>query len=177
MGLFIARCYEIGWQLLTKCILGVIYVAIIADGLRYLFPAFGMKLWKLPFLSGLRNYEGTHRLDLAPFLAMFLMMAVFYFWFHLLRMYLREEWDMPQESHEFGWSGQNHAYVLIGIGGSVLWADVVIFYIAVTQMGWGGARFSFTAIVATTAYVGVLMFVSYVSVVLHERVLILKSEY
>lgn len=176
LPLVIAHLKLWGWQLLTKGLLGFVYVAVIADGLRYLFPAFGMKLWKLPLLADLRNYEGTHRLDLAPFLALFLMLAVFYFWHHLLRIYLRREWERHEDDNEFGWDGQNQTNVLLSVGGLTIVADLIIFYIAVTRMGWSGATFSITAVIATAAYLGVLLFVSYVSVVLHETIRLLKSE-
>lgn len=168
-NLVIPRLQCWGWHLLTKVVLGIIYIAIIADGLRYLFPAFGMKLWKIPGFGELKNYEGTYKLDIAPFLALFLMIAVFTFWHLLVRMWLRREWERTEDENPYGWNGENHSILILSVGGLTLAADLIIFYIAVVQTGWAGAVFSFTALIATVAYLGVLLYVSYVSVCLHER--------
>jgi hypothetical protein len=59
--------------------LGIIYVAVIAEGLRRLVPPLSQKLYKLlPGLGALKNYEATYRLDLAPFLSVIILMAVRY---------------------------------------------------------------------------------------------------
>src|SRR5438128_129475 len=48
------------WQVFTKGLLGVIYAAVIAEGLRQLVPTLGQKLYRLPGLGALRDYEATY---------------------------------------------------------------------------------------------------------------------
>src|SRR5262249_10112110 len=55
-----------------KLLIGVGYVIVITEGLRMVVPALGIKLYNLPLLGSLRNYEGWHELDLAPFVAVLL---------------------------------------------------------------------------------------------------------
>src|SRR5262245_52979714 len=78
------------WQLATKSVLGVIYLAVISEGLRLLIPALGQKLHKLPGLAALRNFDVTYRLDLAPFFAVFLLLAVFILWRRILDLWISE---------------------------------------------------------------------------------------
>lgn len=148
------------WQAVSKLFLGVIYLAVISEGLRVLIPALGQKLYKLPGLSSLQDYEATHRLDLAPFFAVFLLVAVFVLWHRIVELWLSGE--------EFSRLAKEHQLV-VGMGCMILGADAVLFYLAMTQMTWGGGGLSFSALVATGAYVGVLIFVSWMSVILHPK--------
>lgn len=55
-----------------------------------------------------------------------------------------------------------HCLFIATLAFTILGADTWIFYTAVSQMGWGSS-FSFSAMIATAAYLGVLIFVLYVS--------------
>jgi hypothetical protein len=157
------------WLAVTKIPLGVLYVSVMADGLRYLVPALGQKLYKLPGLSFLQDYEATYRLDLAPLFALFLLLAVFWLWGRILRM-----WLFDPEEDDLGMPGANAAaarLMILGLGLVILGADLLLFYISMTQSTWGGTAFSVSALIATAAYVAVLIFVSLVSVVLHQATL------
>ena len=149
-----------GWTIGSKAILGVIYLAIISEGLRVLIPALGQKVYKLPFLSRLQDYEATCRLDMAPFFAFFLLVGVFVLWPKIIVIWMSQ--DDPS-----GWSREEQLIVVIGT--AILGADAVLFYYAMTQMTWGSNAFSFPALVSTGAYVGVLVFVSWMSVKLNPN--------
>ena len=81
------------WKLITIVVLAPIYCSVIAEGLRMLVPALGQKLHKLPIpgFSGFGQYKETHRLDLAIFMAVFLLLAVWWLWEQLLKVFLSTE--------------------------------------------------------------------------------------
>lgn len=157
-----ARVKSWAWKLVTVPIIGLIYCVLISEGLRYLFPALAQRLYKLPIpgLSYLRDYEAFYRLDLAHLFSIFLFIAVWYLWVVNLRAYLGDA-DVFNRS---GWNPEAYRRFVLRLGVVVLGADAILFYIAITQQGWFGNRFSFTALVATVIYVAVIIFVSFVSV-------------
>jgi len=148
------------WQVASKSILGVIYLAVISEGLRVLIPALGQKVYKLPMLGSLKDYEATYRLDLAPFFAFFLLIGVFVLWPKIIALWVSQlevgEWTKEQQ-------------LVVAMGGTILGTDAVLFYYAMTQMTWGSSEFSFSAFVATAAYVAVLVFASWMSIKLKPR--------
>ncbi|QDT43496.1 hypothetical protein Pan241w_35970 [Gimesia alba] len=152
------------WQIFAKGGLGIVYIAIIAEGLRQLVPTLGQKLYKLPGLTFLQDYEATYRLDIAPIFALFLMIAVWFLWGKVLQMWLVSDFAGP------GWNSESYAMLVYILAFTILGADMILFYSAVTQMGWSGSSFSFSAVIATAAYVGVLIFVSFVSLNLYQQV-------
>ncbi|MCA9078109.1 MAG: hypothetical protein KDA93_23975 [Planctomycetaceae bacterium] len=157
----IAKCRYVVWHIGSKVLLGLVYFSIIAEGLRQLVPTLGQRLYKLPGLSFLQDYEATYRLDLAPIFAFFLLLAVWSLWGSLLKI-----WLLDDDSERYS---DSHKLLISMLGCTILAADAYLFYTAVAQMGWSGS-FSFSAIIATTAYVGVLIFVLYVSHQLREDV-------
>lgn len=161
-----ARLKYWAWQVVTKLILGVIYIAVISEGLRVIVPALGQKLYKLPGLGALRDYEGTHRLDLAHFLAIFVLFAVFYLWDRILELWLESD----EEFDDRGWNPEAHRRLVVVLGTVILGADACLFYVAMTQIGWRGTTFSFSALLATAAYLAVLIFVSFVSINLRKSI-------
>ena len=78
------------WQVASKAILGMIYLAVISEGLRVLIPALGQRIYKLPLLGSLKDYEATYRLDLAPFFAVFLLIGVFVLWPKIIGLWVSE---------------------------------------------------------------------------------------
>lgn len=156
------------WEVIMKGGLGVIYVSVISDGLRIVLPAFGQKLHKLPGLTFLKDYEATYRLDVAPFFAVFLLTAVWYLMERVLRLWLQARDD------DQVWESKPHAQLVTILAAIILGVDACLFYFAMTRMGWGNA-FSFTAILATLAYMAVLIFVSYGSVNLKQEIAMLKE--
>ncbi len=151
------------WSFIVKGLLGIVYIEIIAEGLRQLVPALGQKLYKIPGLSFLQNYEETYRLDMAPIFALFLMISVWSLWSKVLEAWLLKE--VPDSV----WDHDSYTLFVSILAIAILGADAFLFYFAVTKAGWGGSSFSFTAIVATSAYLGVLIFVSFVSLNLTQQ--------
>jgi len=148
------------WQIVTKLLLGMIYVAVISEGLRFLVPALGQKLWKLPGLRMLKDYEDTYRLDLAPILSIFVLIAVWYLWDKILQVWLHSDRVFVAE----GFNPQAYRTLVLMLGCVILAADAVLFYTAMTHVGWRGTVFSVSALLATAAYLAVLVFVSFVSI-------------
>ncbi|MCA9077358.1 MAG: hypothetical protein KDA93_20190 [Planctomycetaceae bacterium] len=161
----IARIKYWTWKIFSKFLLGIVYFSIIAEGLRQIVPVLGQRLYKLPGLSSLQDYEATYRLDLAPIFAGFLLLAVWSLWASLLKI-----WLLDDDSRRYS---DSHKLLIATLGGTILTVDAYIFYAAMLEYGWGGS-FSFSALVATAAYVGVLIFVLYVSHQLQEDVNQLK---
>lgn len=166
MELFIARLKQLLWILL-KVILGVIYVSVISDGLRILLPDLGKRLYKLPIplLDQLEFDEIGHRLDLAHVFAVVMLLAVFFLWGWLLRTWLR-----PGEDEDDGWDHANSQRLVFVLAVVILGADSYLFYRALAEYDWGSEAVSVPCVVATVAYCAVQVFVSFVSVVLHQQV-------
>jgi hypothetical protein len=154
-----------GWQVTTKLVLGCIYVACLAEGLKFLVPPLGQKLHKIPGLSFLETYDATYRLDLAIPFSLFMLIAVFFLWSRIIRLWL----EIDDEMEDVRGNRDHQTQLIVALGFVILGADLFIFYVAVTQVTWGGSAFSFTALLATGAYVAVLIFVTYVGVVLRQR--------
>src|SRR5438128_1827074 len=119
--LFLARLKYWGWTVFAKGLLGFIYLSVISDGLRYVVPLLAQKLYRLPGLGGLREYEAFYRIDLAPFFAVFLLLAVFSSAQRFLLFWLG---DMPAEDLSRG------AKFILATGGVILFGDACLFYIA-----------------------------------------------
>ena len=149
------------WQVGSKTVLGLIYFAIISEGLRQIVPVLAQRLYKLPGLTFLQDYEATYRLDLAPFFALFLLIAVWYLWGLVLNIWIFE-YDLEHYS-------EAHRQLIAALAITILGADAYLFYAAVSQMGWS-TSFSFSAMIATATYLGVLIFVLYVSQNLRHEV-------
>lgn len=173
LALLCARLKYLAWQLLAKGVLGVIYIAVISEGLRVLVPALGQKLSKLaiPGAWMLAEDEAGHRLDLAHIFALFLLIAVFHLWAEVIRSWLR-----PDDPEDEGFDPDNYFRLVATLAVVILGADAFLFFYSVTQMGWTGGEISFTAILVTAAYVAVLIFVSFVSVNLRQQVIDLSKE-
>jgi hypothetical protein len=156
------------WQLGTKVLMGVIYIAVISEGLRLLVPSLGQKLYKLPIPGAvlLEEDEVGHRIDLAHCLALFLLLGVFYLWVELLRFWLR-----PGEEVEEGWDADKYRQLITVLGVVILGADGCLFYFSVAQMDWSGGEFSLIALLATAAYLAVLILTSFLSLKLKQKVI------
>ena len=171
--LFFARLKYWMWFLLKWCVLGVIYVAVIAEGLRQLMPPLGQRLHKVvPFLADLKNYEGTYKLDLAPFLSLFILIGVFDLWERLIVVYLRD--SKPDSTYP--WHPSKFMTFVLHLGLVLIGADAILFYLAMSQAGWGSSFISFSALIAVVAYGAVLVFVSFMSARLSYAVKILKNK-
>lgn len=167
-----ARAAYWGWQVMTKVVLGVVYLSIIAEGFRVLVPVLNRRLYRLPLLGWMNDYEGTYELDMASLMSVFMMIAVFTLWSHLLKLWVSEKIGFDHRLRN-----QNNANLFVLVFAFVvLLSDTVLFFVAVTEVSWSGAGFSFTALFATAAYVSVLVFTIYVSINLHEKIELIERE-
>lgn len=152
-ALILAHFRYFAWQLATKTVLGVLYFAVISEGLRLLIPSLGTKIRKLPALGWFADYEATYQLDIAHFFAIFLLVAAWSLWGSLLRMWLDIDRLNP--------TNQILIYVMATV---ILTADAWLFYLGMAELNWGSDSISSVALIATAAYVVVLMFVTYVGI-------------
>jgi hypothetical protein len=155
----------LAWQVTTKCVLGVVYLAVIAEGLRIVIPPLSQKLHKLPGLAILDRFETTYQVDLANIFAVFLLLAVWALWDRCLRIWL----DVPAHCHP-SWNPERYRQFIVVMGSIVLFSDAMLFYFAMGTMSWGGSQFSLGALLATAAYLAVIIFASFVGVSLHQRI-------
>ncbi len=160
------------WKFITAVTLGTIYVMVISAGLRHLIPPLGQRLYLIPFLYFLRDYAATYRLDLAIPFAIFLLLAVWHLWERVLLLWLGSN-SLLQHS---AWNREIYRRLILTLGVVILGADAALFYTALTQTTWGGSGFSVGALLATVAYVAVIVFVSFVSVHLRESIETAKKE-
>jgi hypothetical protein len=62
-----------------------------------------------------------------------------------------------------GWDPDVYRRVVMTLGFIILGADSALFYASTCMLGWGRPSFSFSALLATAAYLAVIVFVSLVS--------------
>ena len=160
------------WQLVTKAVIGTIYLSIITEGFRMLVPKLGQKLHRIPMLGWLDEYEATYRLDMAMCMALFMLIAVWTFWDRLLTLWL---------NHQIRFDGTllnqtNQRKLIATLGPVLMAADAFLFFSAVGEVSWGGGGFTFTALFATAAYVAVLVFCIYVGISLRNDIQAQKLE-
>ena len=143
------------WKIFTLPIIGIVYITLISEGLRLLIPVLGQKLYKfpLPFVSAMRNYHPWDRLDLAYFFSILLLIAVWYLWKVTLKVYLSYEGQAVPP----GWDPAKYRGFVLTIAVIILSADAFLFYFAMTQQVYWKTQFSFTALLATGAYICVLL--------------------
>lgn len=167
-----ARAAYWSWQIVTKIVLGVVYLSIIAEGFRMLVPVLNRRLHRLPMLGWMNDYEGTYELDMASLMSVFMMIAVFSLWSRLLKLWITEQIGFDHRLRN-----QNNAdFFVLVFGVVILLSDTILFFVAVTEVSWSGTGFSFTALFATAAYVSVLVFTIYVSINLHEKIELIERE-
>lgn len=169
-ALVFARVRYWAWWILTKIALGIVCLGVISEGLRLFVPALGQKLYRMPMLYFLKNYQETRNLDIAPFLAIFFLISTWALIEQIIRMWVREKEAVKQ----YRWNPERQWQIVVGLGTVLVTADSILFYFAVAGMSWGGSIFSVSAFLATVAYLGVIVFTSYVSVCLSEDVYELK---
>lgn len=154
----------------VKILIGIGYVAVITEGLRMVVPALGIKLYRLPLLSVLKDYEVWHKLDLAIFAGMLLFTLSSWIWCVLLESWLYDRTGLETS----GRSATKYERCLLVLGSVILFSDACLFYRAMTFVGWGGEVFSATSLLCTVAYLAVLVAVCAVSVNLKRNYVFLK---
>jgi hypothetical protein len=149
----------VGFQLLSKLVLGAVYLGIVSEGARRLIPSLAQKLFKLvPWLDQL-----DHRIDVAHCFALFLLIGTWWSWTQLLRTWL-------------GINPYSRATtVIVPLATVFIIVDTVFFYNATAQWNWGGAHVSFTTLLATAGWVAILIFVTFTGIQLKEELREAKS--
>ena len=166
--LFWARAKLWAWLLLTKTALAVIYVSMIREALATLIPALAQKLSRaVPGLAFLANYEETKRLALAFFMAVFLLLAVVCLWHRVLSLWLYGHREQQASATDYR-KRREKLYATLAV--LIIAVDASLFYFAMIQSGWGQAEFSWSAILATVGYLGVLLFLTLATIQLGEGV-------
>jgi hypothetical protein len=162
-----ARFRYWAFQAITKPFFAVVYFAVISEGLRVIAASTASKLYKLPipYFAMLADSEEGARLDVAHLMALALLLAVWYFGEKAIQLWLR-----PGETPEEGYDYDNYRRLVTTFAAMAIGGDAVCFYVAITEMGWGGSSLSFTGAVATMTYVSVLLFVSLVCVNLKKKI-------
>lgn len=161
---FRARCQYAFGVLFTKVPCGVICFFITSEGLRLTVSPLGQKLYRLPGLSFLADYE-THALDLASCLSPLLVAGVYFSWGELLRMRLGIGSDYQRH-----WHAENYRRIVGVLAAVLLASDAALFYVALVEASWQGSTFSFGALLATAAYCAVMIFVTLLNIHLKEKV-------
>ena len=172
--LLLARFKYYGWLVFTKLVLGVVYLSIVADGLKYIIPSLGMKLSKVPLFGFLDGYQLTYRHDLASAMALFVLLAVFWLWDQALTLWIiGKDTKYVSDDPLFRVRRESSIYSLAIV---VLSMDAILFFIALVQSNWDGSVFSFTALIATILYSSVLIFVTLVTIELRQKLSNVEGE-
>lgn len=171
VGLTIRR---VAWNLLAKGLLAIVYLDIVSEGLRHLVHITAKKIHTVPGFGALRRYAWSHQIDSAQLLALFLLLFVFFFWGQILELWLMNKGH--DQFDDRGWRPETHRALLVTLGTVILGADVCLFYTAITWAGWRGSRFSVPALLATCAYLAIIVAVCFVSLTLKKSVTDLKHK-
>jgi hypothetical protein len=158
--LVIAYAKLIAWHIGSKLVLGPIYLTVVAEGFRCVIPTLAVIVY---------GDEETG-VDRAMLFAGILLVAVWLLWERALLLWLNDDTEFEASA----WNPENHRNLIIILALVILGVDGCLFYLGVAQLGWGGG-FSFTSLLATLAYVAVIVFVSYESITLRRRVFELKN--
>lgn len=161
------------WNVTTKSLLTIVYLALISQGLRYVLPDIGLRLYKLPGLSFLQDYTATYGLDLAHIFSAIPLVAAWILWHLNLELYLRPAAFASRFSR---WQLDRMKRLIITMGAIIILGDACLFCAAFTLSRWGSAKFSAAAVLATTVYVTVLGFVTFISLYLSESIDTLKKK-
>lgn len=150
-----AKALHFLWIGPVKAIFAVIYIAIVRDGFVNLTPTFAMRLSQIPGLRFLADSDAFYAVDIALVLSAFLFIVVSYCWAALFRL-----WTSGDRS-AFATDEQKYANryesLIVGLSMIVIFAELTLFYQAIVESTWGGSAFSFTALLASLVFVGVLL--------------------
>ena len=171
-SLSVARLKYWGWWLLSKCVLGIVCIGVIAEGIRLLVPALGMKLHRIPGFAFAKHYDETHSMDIAPFLAFFFMILTWHMIEKAVRIWLLDE---PLSTDGGRWNTQREESLLKILAAVLLFVDCILFYSASAAMQWGGNLVAIAPLIATAGYLAVVVGASYISAKLSVAVDAIKS--
>ncbi len=162
------------WTIISKTLVTVVYLPIASQGLRYVLPDIGLRLYKLPGLAFLQDFTATYRLDLAHLFTAVPLALSWIFWQLNLELYI---WP-DTFADRFRRATHLHRVknVIASMGAVIITGDAILFCAAFTLAQWGAARFSVAAVIATLVYVTALGAVTFVSICLSESIEYLKTK-
>ena len=166
-----ARLQYWSFTVISKFLMAILYSSLISKGLRLSHPETGMKLSK--FLPLLEDYELTYHWDLAHISAFILLFLTWFFWFLILQLVLNRE--LEAMLRDWGWPYDWTKRIVFTIGGIIITVDACVFYRAFNAAIWGQTGFSASALIATLAYVTILVAITFVSIFLGQTVRFLKK--
>ncbi len=154
------------WMFAVFSVLGIIYYAVTSEGVRSAFPTLGQKISRVPIigLGLLKNSPSLSKLDLANVFSFALMVGVFLSWEHML-LY----WIKPGAGEVYGWDSHKYRTIVTALAVVIIFTDSAFFYMAVSQMSWGQASFSFKAALVTAAYLCLLIGAAIVSLNIKKK--------
>jgi hypothetical protein len=162
--LIFARLQYFAWRFISVIGFAILYAFLLSEGLRLIFAATARKLHTIPFLSWMKFYEDLHRIDLAMILAAVLMFVILYVWERLLELMIFEKENLLEAAND---DRESSLFLYVGI--VILVCDAVIFYASIVSLSWGGAKFSFTALIATAMWVGIVLVLAHLTNKLRRR--------
>jgi hypothetical protein len=150
----------VAYKVIVQAGMILIYIGVIADGLRRQFSAFGQKLYRV--LPPLKDFELTYRLDFAWLTAVGMAFLVCWAWTRMIEIYLEDNLIVTHK--------QNREYGLtMVLGVAVLGVDALLFYSSAAEAGWAGTEFSIGAGIATIGYLAFVVLVNFVGVTLKNK--------
>ncbi len=157
------------WKAFTFPFLAIVYVSLIAEGLKRFAPELGQPLWRvipLPGVAHMRYYEGIHRLALCHVMAF----IILFFSYFLTIAALRALFFPRELEHRSGLAFGTHKNFIVGLASVVLICDASFFYYSLLNSGiWGGnSLLSFTALLMTVAYLAILTGSAYIALTLED---------
>ncbi|QDV81381.1 hypothetical protein [Planctomycetes bacterium TBK1r] len=113
----------------------VVYLTIVADGLRNLMSVFATKLSKLPIpgIGAMAGFDGFNRIDIAAVTAMILCVTVSYIWFRVFTE-LSGHGRLSRQSN----GNPILVWLLVGIAAILVIGDALIFYAGMSNQAAGG---------------------------------------
>lgn len=160
------------WYGITIPVMGLLYVTMIAEGIRIKFPFWAIPLYKIRGMpKWMDQYDIFHRFDLAIPASFGLLFLVWLFWDYLLQLWIAPD-DFRVRSRQ---KPEVYKSIVVVLGVALLLLDSYLFYSAMSYMGWGG-KFSATALLATIGYAAALIAVALISINLRQDVRDLKQE-
>ncbi len=155
-----------GWLSVTMPTLVLLYVVMIAEGIRIKFPFWAIPIFKVKGMPRwMERYDFFHRIDLAIPASIGLLFLVWLFWDYLLQLWIVPEDFQIRPRHK----PEVYKRIIVILGVALLLFDSYMFYSAMSFMGWGG-KFSATALLATVGYAAALVAVALITINLRQDV-------
>lgn len=169
---FWARCRYVGWCAFVIPVMVMLYMTMIAEGIRIKFAFWAVPLYKLKWMpKGAERYDIMHRWDLAVFASVGLLFLVWRYWDYILQL-----WIVPDDFRvRRRQRSEIYKRIVIVVGVALILFDAYMFYIAMSYMGWGG-KFSATALLATVGYSAALIAVALITLNLRQDIHDSKEE-